>query len=92
MSLTLTIAVSVVSGVVAGVFSGCLLGLWLARRPLPPRRRRGHEEVDPLVELRIREASARWAAQHGYPQAAGVVASKLRLLHRLSRRERGWRS
>jgi hypothetical protein len=70
-----------------GVAVGIGIGLWLARRdrkPLPLEP----VVIDAALENRIKQASAEWAAQQNRPEAAGLVAGKLRLLYRLNQTRR----
>jgi hypothetical protein len=47
--------------------------------------------VTPAVDDRIDQAAAAWSAVHGRPEAAPLVADKLRLAQRLAeQRSRRW--
>ena len=78
----------VAAGFVAVMFAvGSLLG-WLLSKKRPETRAVRPPKLDPELEHQMDLAAARWAAAHGRPEAAGLVASKLRLtwalLHRTS--------
>jgi hypothetical protein len=81
----LTIIVALVTGVISGTLTGGVLGLWLARRA-PASRALDDLSIDPGLDERITAASARWAADQGRPEAAGLIAKKARLLYALNER------
>jgi len=79
--------------IVAATLAGALSGSLTARRLLRRREERvpvQPDESDPWVSAEIDQAVARWAMEHGRPEAAGLMADKLHLLHRLSQRRRWW--
>ncbi|MGH2852710.1 MAG: hypothetical protein ACRDLF_00755 [Solirubrobacteraceae bacterium] len=78
---------------IAGGLGGGVVAALLSRRGV---RRNAPETsaLDPELERRIGGAAAQWAAAHGQPAAAPLVADKLRLTYVLSRqpqrRRRRW--
>lgn len=78
--------------VVAGAGAGAVVTLplwWHLRRQRASDEASPNDPVDPWVEAEIDRAAAAWATEHGRPETAGLMADKLRLLHRLgSERER----
>jgi hypothetical protein len=79
-------------GIATGTLTGSLLALALLRKG--SRTSRPHEgPIDQITDRRIRDASTGWAAAQGRPDAAGLVAKKLRMLHITGRRRanRRWR-
>jgi hypothetical protein len=70
------------AGALAGAVTAGLL-LWRHRRHEPPGAMPTGEPVDPWVEAEIDRAAVAWATDHGRPEAAGLMADKLRLLHHL---------
>lgn len=75
-----------VGAVVGTFFTGLTLFLYYRRHRLsePPAT----EPADPWVEAEIDRAAVEWAMEHGRPEAANLIANKLRLLHRIGS-ERG---
>lgn len=88
----LTLITVLVAGVLAGAVTGVLLGRWFAHQQ-PAGEKPDWSPVDPDTDLRIRDTAAGWAAAHGRPGAAGLVAEKLRTMHLVNRRRtrRRWR-
>jgi hypothetical protein len=77
--------VSTVAGAAAGaIMTGLLLWHFCHHEPVEPFT----EPIDPWVEAEIDQAAAAWATEHGRPEAAGLLADKLRLLHRLGSERR----
>jgi hypothetical protein len=81
---------------VGGALGGCLLTLAVGLIRLI-RRRHAERVVAPqadnsYTDERIDEAAACWAAAHGQPEAADLIARKLRLTYRLTspRQDRRW--
>jgi hypothetical protein len=82
LTLFLPTAVGAISGALA---SSVATRLWLRRRedapteacPLPP---------DPDLSAQIERTAAAWATSSGRPEASGIVADKLHLLHHLAQR------
>lgn len=73
----------------AGTLSGCLAGGLIASRTV--RRLSCSLSVDHLAEDHglddaIHHAASQWAMANGRPEAAGLVADKLRLVYRLNQR------
>lgn len=84
----LTIIAAAVAGGVVGALAAGLACLWMLRH------RKGPAEVEPVrvdpgVDARIRAAASQWAMTHNRPEAAGLVAGKLRLLYVLRGRRTG---
>lgn len=84
LSLLLTFALALLAGIIGGGMAAWAL---LRRRasaepPLP-------EQPDEWVSAEIDQAAAAWATAHGRPEAAPLMADKLRLLHRLGLRREG---
>jgi hypothetical protein len=76
-------------GAVTGALAGGLLAWWLLSRghpdqtvPIPP---------NPWLDAEIDQAATSWAMAHGRPEAAGMMADKLHLLHDLGQRRKWWR-
>lgn len=47
--------------------------------------------IDESFEMQVNDAATRWAAEHGRPEAAPLIANKLRLGFALNeRRRRKW--
>jgi hypothetical protein len=67
---------------------GAVTGLLLARRYLQTAARVPAQPPDPFVSAEIDQAAAQWARANGRPEAAGIMADKLHLLHDLGRRRR----
>jgi hypothetical protein len=80
--------VLIVCALLVGTFSGGVVGLLLGRwtgraKGTVPER----VVLDPALVEEIEMASAAWAKSQGRPEAAaGLVADKLRLAHRLNQR------
>lgn len=86
----LLIALLTVSAALAGALSGALTTRWLLRRRQP--RKVTAQPVpftDPALKTEIERAAGAWAEAQGRPEASGLVADKLHLLHHLGQR-RGW--
>jgi hypothetical protein len=82
----LLIALLLASGALAGAISGALTARWLIRRPVQPQP---IPLRDLTLDAEIEQAATAWANAQGRPEAAGLAADKMHLLHRLARR-RGW--
>jgi hypothetical protein len=81
--LVLLVATTLLSAVLM------LTALALAVRRLTARQRSrvGLEQpLDPFAAAEIDQAAARWASEHGHPEAAPLVAAKLQMLQRLGER------
>lgn len=72
----------ILAGALAGAFTAGLL-LWRYRRREVTAAVPTGEPVDPWVEAEIDRAAVAWATEHGRPEAAPLMADKLRLLHHL---------
>ena len=79
----------ILAGALAGGLAGGLLLWWHHRHQPSVSPSSPAEFIDPWVAAQIDQAAATWATQHGRPEAAPLMADKLRLLHRLGI-ERGW--
>jgi len=84
----LQITITVTLAALVGALSGTLTARWMLRRV---ERRKGSlpQETDPVLAADFEQAAAAWSSSIGRPEAAGLVADKLHLIHRLGRR-RGW--
>lgn len=84
LSILIASVVGLLFGIAIGVAS--VVGLQRHRRA----RRDGMVPVVAVSALdeTINRAAAEWAAAHGRPEAAGLVAEKLRLVDALSRSRR----
>jgi hypothetical protein len=91
----LIITIALMVGASGGALAGAVAGWRVVRRQpaepaLPP-----NVGLDPELERRIGDAAQAWAEHHGQPDAAPLLASKLRLTYVLGRgrkRRRHWRS
>jgi hypothetical protein len=83
--------VALVTGVISGSLVGGALGLWISRRP--PARATSPEDLrlDADLDEQITAASREWAAAQARPEAAGLMAKKVRLLYVLNRRRQARR-
>ena len=82
--LILDACISFVGGAMGG---GLVVGLHhLHKRRHPVRRI--EPDTPEFIDPRIDEAASLWAMTHGRPEARDVVARKLNLAYRLSRRHR----
>jgi hypothetical protein len=87
----LQVAFVIASATLAGAASGALAA-WLILR----RRQRQPQAPpipfsDPARIEEIEQAAAGWAHSEGRPEAAGLMADKLHLLHQLGQRRGWWR-
>jgi hypothetical protein len=82
LNLLLPIAV----GAVAGAGAGGLAAWWQLRRHRAKPQMAESVPLDPRLEEEIEGTATAWATSNGRPEAAGIVADKLRLLHHLSQR------
>ncbi len=92
----LALLIASMVGTLGGAVAGAVAGWWTVRRqsaqPIVP-----HElSLDPDLDQRITKAARQWAAQQDQPDAAPLMADKLRLAYVLSRgrkrRRRWWSS
>ena len=81
---------TVTTGTLGGALAGGLLALWFVRPSVHRLPLNRPIDLDPTLEDRIDRAAGQWANAHGRPEAAAVVANKLRLGHRLIRKHSGW--
>lgn len=82
---------SYVLPIIAGALAGALIALlvlWQYLRHQQPAQLPAGEPVDPWVEAEIDRAAVEWATTQGRPEAAGLMADKLRLLHQLGTERR----
>lgn len=87
----LPILIATAAGTLAGAVAGGLLCWRLLRRHRPTRPviYSAGPPLDPWVSAEIDQAAATWAADNNQSdQAAGLLADKLRLLHRLGTERR----
>lgn len=83
----LSILIALGIGMLGGVVAGGFMGWWTVRRlvrPLPL----DHLILDDNLDHNITEAASQWAIAHGRPEAANLVADKLRVVSRLNQRHR----
>lgn len=83
----LSLLLPVLTGAVVGAAVSVLCTWWLLRRH---RTGQALEPApsDPWLDAEIDRAAATWASEQGHPEAAGLMADKLHLLHRLGSRRR----
>jgi hypothetical protein len=82
LSLLLAIGVAAIVGGLAGTASA-----WSLMRG-GETGQPADSELDEWVSAEIDQAAATWAMNHGCPEAAPIMADKLRLLHRLGQGRR----
>ena len=85
--MTITLILLIVA--MLGAFLGFLLGVLLAARHQRPTDRREQLQPEPIDEYTaaaIDQAAVKFAVANGRPNAAPLIANKLRLLHQLGRR------
>lgn len=70
-----------------GAAAGLLAAYWFVTRHNSADAA-AHEPADEFVSAEIDQAAARWAANQGRPEAAGIMADKLHMLYDLARRRR----
>jgi hypothetical protein len=76
------IFIAFIAGVLGGTFAGGLITWRIVRRFSPlylDRRPQNHD-----LDHEMSRAASRWAAANGRPEAAGLVADKLRLVYHLN--------
>lgn len=86
------IALLIASAVLAGAVAGGITARWLIRRnqhASPKAQPPPVPITDPALDVEIEQAAAAWADTQSHPEASGLMADKLHLLHRLAQR-RGW--
>jgi len=84
--MMLTVFLALIGGGLGGGVVAALLSRRWVRRDAPET-----SVLDPELERRIDGAAAQWAAAHGQPAAAPLVADKLRLTYVLSQQPRSRR-
>ncbi len=72
-------------GTLGGTLAGGLAGWWLARRSPAPTSPPEYIDLGPDLEQQIGRAASAWATSHQRPEAASLVADRLRLAYALSR-------
>ena len=82
----LTYLIPALVGVIAGAVAGGLVAWWLVRRQ--PRNPVPVVPADPWLNAEIDRAAVAWATDSGHPEAAGLMADKLHLLHHLGTQRR----
>jgi hypothetical protein len=87
----LLLAFVLVVPIAFGAASGLLAAHWFLSRHSQPSSA-AEVPTDPFVSAEIDQAAVRWATASGRPEAAGLMADKLHMLHRLGQRRRRWRS
>lgn len=89
LPLTLTITLLFLAALLGGLVGG-LLGALLTRHGAEDDRRDYllAPVIDPLTSEQIDNAAEMWAEANDRPEAAGLVAEKLRLAYTLRRRPR----
>lgn len=83
-----------VAVIVVATFTGAVSGALAARAYLRRVQRRQVDVPpaalpDPTLDTEIERVAGEWAEAQGRPEATGLVADKLRLVHDIGR-ERGW--
>jgi hypothetical protein len=73
-----------------GAVSGGLAARWVLSRREQAETVTSVEPSDPFISAELDRAAVKYATEQGRPEAAGLVADKLHLLHHLGQR-RGWR-
>jgi hypothetical protein len=83
------IAIVVTLAALAGAVSGGLTARWALRRA---ERRKGSTPPEPDAALAadFEQAAVAWSSSIGRPEAAGLFADKLHLIHNLGRRKGWW--
>lgn len=96
MTHILTVFFALLVGTFSGTLAGGALALWLLRHGRADAVPAADAlPVDPDTDEQIKRAASRWAEAHGRPDAAHLIADKLRLVYNLNRRrqrrpERRW--
>jgi hypothetical protein len=88
--MMLTILLTIIVGALSGAVGG--LAIWWLLQQRHVKRLPLHQPaIGRDVEERISQAASQWAAAHGRPAAAPLLARKLRLAYVLNqRRRRRW--
>lgn len=91
----LAILLAFVAGTLGGTVAGGLASWWLSPRERSGRASVDHPAVDLDIDHQINQAASQWADVHHWPEAAPLVADKLRLAYTLNeqqerRRNRLW--
>lgn len=89
--VVLLIALLIASAVLAGAVAGGITARWLIRRNQHASPKAQPVPItDPALDIEIEQAAAAWADTQSHPEASGLMADKLHLLHRLAQRRRWW--
>jgi uncharacterized membrane protein len=86
----LQIALLALLAMLAGAVAGGVTAHWLLRRHPGQVQAQPAAFTDSALSTEIERAAGVWADAQGRPEAAGIVADKLRLLHRLGNRKGWW--
>jgi len=88
--LVVEVLVGAAAGAIGGVASGRLVSRFRGETSIVPTRIGRDHPIDPEEAVQVDEDARRWADASGMPDAALLIARKMRL-HRLlsARRERG---
>jgi hypothetical protein len=82
----LTVFLALFVGTFSGTVAGGLVSWWLLDQPSAEPVALDHLTFDPDVDDQISRAANQWAETHHRPEAAPLVADKLRLVHALNQR------
>ena len=85
--MILSYLLPIVTGGIAGAVGAALL-LWRQLRRQSETAEPVPAPSDPWVDAEIDQAAVSWATAQGRPEAAPLMADKLRLLHRLGSERR----
>jgi hypothetical protein len=81
----LSIFFALSAGIFGGTAAGGFVNWWLLRRHAK-RVPVNAPTIDPALDRQINQAANQWAAAHHRPEAAALVAGKLRLAYVLQQR------
>ncbi|HEX7245081.1 MAG TPA: hypothetical protein VF245_05895 [Solirubrobacterales bacterium] len=90
MRALLQIALTLIPALIAGAIGGAFTARWLLKR----KRQTGPTTPaavlpDPSLTVDIERTAGAWANAQGRPEAKGLIADKLHLVHGIGQR-RGW--
>jgi hypothetical protein len=93
LQIVLLIVSVTLAATLAGAVAGGVTARWTLRRAQRPKPASSKAPpaifTEPSVDAEIERASVAWANAQGRPEAAGLAADKMHLLHRIAR-NRGW--
>lgn len=89
LQIALLIVSVTLAATLAGAVAGGITARWTLRRNQDKSQAPPATFTEPSVEAEIERASVAWANAQGRPEAAGLAADKMHLLHRIAR-SRGW--